>query len=99
MKKSEFDPAHAATHGYTRGDWDAIDSPELTEEELAGFRPFGEVFPDLAASIKRKAGRPKVESPKVAVTLRLDQQVIERYQAIGPDWRARMAEALDKAKF
>jgi uncharacterized protein (DUF4415 family) len=98
MKKTEFDPVHAAAHGYTREDWDAVDSPELTAEELAGFRPFAEAFPDLAASIKRKAGRPKLESPKAAVTLRLDPATVERFKATGPDWRAKMAAALDRAK-
>lgn len=39
--------------GYTKQDWDAVDSPEATDEELATARPFDEAFPDLAASIRK----------------------------------------------
>lgn len=40
--------------GYTKKDWDAVQSPELTDEQIAKAKPFAEVFPDLAASIRRK---------------------------------------------
>jgi uncharacterized protein (DUF4415 family) len=76
------------------------DNPELTGEEMARMRPFREVFPDLAASIDReiaKRGRPKVEKPKEAVTLRLDPEVIAKFKATGKNWRANMNEALRKA--
>ena len=46
--------------GYTQHDWDEVsDSPEATDEELAQARPFAEVFPDLAASIRRGRGPQK----------------------------------------
>ena len=68
-----------------------------TEEELKEMRPFREVFPDLAASIDRKLGRPKAENPKKAISLRLDAEVIERFKATGDGWQSRMNEALRKA--
>lgn len=85
--------------GYTRADWDDVDdNPELTDAELKELRPFREVFPDLAASIDRKlAGRPKAESPKKAISIRLDQEVIDRFKASGEGWQSRMNEALRKA--
>ena len=84
--------------GYTRADWDEVsDNPEMTEEELEELRPFREVFPELAASIDRKLGRPKVETPKKAISLRLDQEVIDRFKATGDGWQSRMNEALRKA--
>lgn len=92
----EFQPGR----GYTREDWDAVDSPPLTEEELASMRPFREVFPELAEKIEKEIaarGRPRVEAPKVAVTLRLDPDVLEKYKAGGKDWRATMAVELRKA--
>ncbi|WP_165019778.1 hypothetical protein [Rhodobacter sp. SGA-6-6] len=55
MKK--FDPEHAARHGYTREDWEAVDSPKLTDEELAQARPFAEVFPTLAEKIRKATQR------------------------------------------
>lgn len=74
------------------------DNPELTEEELAQMRPFKEVFPDLYESIQRSRGRPPVEKPREAVTLRVDPDTLERFKASGKDWRARMARVLDAAK-
>lgn len=73
------------------------DNPEMTEEELKELRPFREVFPELAASIDRKLGRPKAETPKKAISLSLDQEVIDRFKATGDGWQSRMNEALRKA--
>lgn len=73
------------------------DSPELTDEQIAKAKPFAEVFPDLAKSIKRSRGRPPVKNPKQAVTLRVDPGTLARFKAKGKDWRAKMADALDKA--
>lgn len=70
----------------------------LSSGEIAGAKPFAEVLPDLAESIKRSRGRPKVENPKEAVTLRLSPGTVERFKAAGNDWRARMAETLERAK-
>ena len=74
------------------------DDEELTDEQLAQARPFAEVFPELAESIRRSVGRPKLENAKQPVTLRLSPQTLEKFESLGPDWRARMAEVLDKAK-
>jgi uncharacterized protein (DUF4415 family) len=74
------------------------DDEEITDEQLTQARPFAEVFPELAASIKRSVGRPKLDNAKEAVTLRLSPGTLHKFEALGPDWRARMAEVLDKAK-
>lgn len=84
--------------GYTKADWDAVDSPPLSKEELARGRPFREALPELYESIQRSRGRPPVDKPKEAVTLRLDPDTLARFKATGKDWRARMAKALDRAK-
>lgn len=73
------------------------DAPEATDEQIARAKPFAEAFPDLAESIKRSRGRPRIESPKEAVTLRIDPNTVARFKAGGQDWRAKMAEILDKA--
>ncbi|MDH4412902.1 MAG: BrnA antitoxin family protein [Rhizobium sp.] len=84
--------------GYSRADWDEVDdNPEMTEAEIAELRPFREVFPDLAAAIDRKLGRPKAEMTKKAISLRLDAEVIDRFKAGGEGWQSRMNEALRKA--
>jgi uncharacterized protein (DUF4415 family) len=71
---------------------------EPTDEQLAQARPFAEVFPELMASIHRARGRPPVPDPRAAATLRLDPATLARFKATGKDWRARMAEVLDKAE-
>ena len=93
----EFDPKHAAKHGYTREDWDAVDSPELTDADLARAKPFAQAFPALAEKMRKNlGGRPKSESTKIAVSLRLDPDVVAAFKAKGPGWQSRMNEALRK---
>lgn len=73
------------------------DSPEATDEQLAQARPFAEVFPEWAAEIAaRTAGRPKLDQPKKAVSLRLDQDVVDGFKAKGPGWQSRINAALRK---
>jgi uncharacterized protein (DUF4415 family) len=86
--------------GYTKADIKAVsDNPEWTKEDFARARPFSEVFPELHAGIKRSRGRPKLDNPKEAVTLRLSPDVVEKYKAAaGDEWRTRMATTLKKAK-
>lgn len=90
---TEFQPGR----GYTKEDWDAVDSPELTDEELRQARPFREAMPELYESLQRARGRPRIDNPKEAVTLRVDPDTVAKFKAKGADWRAKMAEALDKA--
>ncbi len=89
----EFTPGK----GFTKADWDAVDSPEATDEQLAQARPFADVFPDLAESIRRARGRPALDNPKKQVTLRLDSDVIARFRAGGPGWQSRINDILRKA--
>ena len=74
------------------------DDWESTDEELAQMRPFAEVFPELAESIRRARGRPKLEHPKRAVTLRLDPDVIDKFKATGKGWQSRINDVLRRAK-
>lgn len=45
----------------------------------------------------RKGGRPKLASPKQAVSLRLDAEVLEHFRRTGPGWQSRINAALRKA--
>jgi len=74
------------------------DAPEATDEQLAQAKPFTEAFPALAEAMRKNTGgRPKAENPKVAVSLRLDQDVVARFKASGPGWQTRMNDALRDA--
>ena len=89
----EFTPGR----GYTKEDWDAVDSPALTDEELRQMRPFREVFPELAAKIDEtlKPTRGAQKAPtKEMISLRVDREVLAAYRASGPGWQARMNDAL-----
>ncbi|ATQ55958.1 BrnA antitoxin family protein [Paracoccus yeei] len=75
------------------------DAPEATDEQLAQARPFTEAFPALADAMRKNAGgRPKSANPKVAVSLRLDQDVVARFKASGPGWQSRINAVLREAK-
>lgn len=92
---TKFEPGR----GYSKTDWRAVsDNPALTDAQIVRAKPFTEAFPDLAESIRRARGRPRVEAPKQAVTLRLAPTTLAKFQASGENWRAKMAQALDKAK-
>lgn len=69
------------------------DNPPLTDEQLKRLRPISKETLDF---INRARGRPPSESPKKAVSLRLDRDVIEHYKKGGPGWQSRMNAALRK---
>lgn len=93
----QFQPGH----GYSKEDWDAIDSPPLTDEELARMRPAKEVLPPeffkAMEEHRRSRGRPMTEHPKKQITLRLDADVVEKFRKSGKGWQGRMNAALRKA--
>ena|ERR1700677_4382492 len=94
-RSKEFVP----DQGYTREDWDAVNSPELTDEEIASLRPAREVLPPelFEALTKRKPGqRPQKAPTKAFISLRIDQDVLERFKADGPGWQSRINDALRK---
>ncbi|RVH79525.1 hypothetical protein CN204_27625 [Sinorhizobium meliloti] len=96
-KSKTFEPGH----GYTKEEWDAVDFPELTDEELTNMRPARDVLPPeffkAMEEHRRSRGRPSLEHPKKQVTLRLDEDVIAKFRAGGKGWQCRMNEALRKA--
>jgi uncharacterized protein (DUF4415 family) len=75
-------------------DWDAVDSPELTDEMLKRMRPASEVVPDLVEAYRRSRGRPPKAVTKIATTLRLDADIVESFRGTGRGWQTRMNEAL-----
>lgn len=63
--------------------------PEITDEWISGA--------DLYVGEKLiRRGRPKLESPKQLLSLRLSPEVIARWRSSGPGWQTRMASALEK---
>jgi uncharacterized protein (DUF4415 family) len=69
---------------------DPDDAPELTDEWFET----ADVY-DGAKLIVR--GRPKSDTPKKAISLRVDADVLEKFKEAGRGWQGRMNEALRKA--
>jgi len=87
-------PSAKKRAGYSQKDLrDVSDSPELTKADFARAKPFVEVFPDLAASIRKGRGPNKAPTKKL-VSLRLSPEVIEHFKATGDGWQSRIDETL-----
>jgi uncharacterized protein (DUF4415 family) len=83
--------------GYTAKDLRAVSyNPKWTKEDFAKAKPFAEIFPELAASIRRGRGPNKAPTKKL-VSLRLSPDVLEHYRSKGPGWQTRIDETLRKA--
>lgn len=76
------DLAKVAAHVIQPEEYDEL--PEPTDDMLA----LGRV---------NKGGRPRLENPKKLISIRLPEDVIQRWRATGPGWQTRMAEKLVRA--
>lgn len=84
-----------APPGISQEEWDDVDSPEMTDADLAELRPASEMPEKVFALLpKRGRGRPKSGNAKVNVTLRLDPRLVDAYKATGSGWQTRMQEVL-----
>lgn len=98
MKKKKIDLAD-----YDDKPIDDPDNPELTAEDFRHMRPLRE-FPELHGAIMeamenlraKKRGRPKLEHPKIQVTLRLDADVVNSFRDEGRGWQGRINEELKR---
>lgn len=78
--------------------YDDDDGPELTAEIMATAQRGRDVLPEeVLAQFRRGRGRPKTDTGKVPVSLRLDPDVVEAWKATGIGWQTRINEALRKA--
>ena len=57
--------------------------PEITDEMLA-------------RATVNKGGRPRLVETKKLISLRLPEEVIQRWRATGPGWQTRMADRLKR---
>ncbi|MGO8955477.1 MAG: BrnA antitoxin family protein [Rhodomicrobium sp.] len=95
MPKQKKKPDHIAQE-----DWDAVDSPPLTETMLRNMRPTRErMAPELFEKLVRAYDERQAAEAKEReeVTLSLDRGVVEHFKAGGGDWRGRMSAALRQA--
>ena len=77
----------AKVGAYQLGDRDYAEIPELDDAWFAKA---------VIHEGGKPRGRPKVASPRRAVSLRLSQRVIESFRAGGPGWQTRVNAALEE---
>lgn len=77
------------------------DAPELSNEELAEFRPAKDVLSKIVGQenadvLMKRRGRPMLpeNARKVSVSIRYDPEVIEAFKSTGDGWQTRMNNAL-----
>lgn len=63
----------------------------MTPEMIRRLRPVSRETLDI---VERSRGRPPLDTPKQAVSLRLDQDVIAHFKKSGPGWQSRINAAL-----
>lgn len=82
----------------TRENWDAVDSPPLTGEQLARMRPASETHPEIVERYRRTRG-PQKAPRKVVTTIRLDADVVDYFKAQGRGWQTRINAKLRELIF
>ncbi|MDP1652156.1 MAG: BrnA antitoxin family protein [Rhodocyclaceae bacterium] len=79
---------------------DPDDAPELTDEDFArgtwqiGDKVVSREEAQTAARELIRRGRPPLTSPKLALTVRYDADVVAAFKATGRGWQTRMNAAL-----
>jgi uncharacterized protein (DUF4415 family) len=69
-----------------------LDAPELTDAQITSAKPFAELFPDLAATIRRRGAQ---KSPvKTRTSIRLSPEVVDHFRAGGIGWQTRIDQVL-----
>lgn len=74
--------------------WDAVNSPELTDETLGKLRPARDALPPALFNKLARHRGPQKAPTKEAVSLRLDRDVLDYFRAQGQGWQTKINEAL-----
>ena len=72
------------------------DNPEWTEADFAAAKAGDAIPAHILAAFPKTRGRPK-GSTKQLVSLRIDNDILDRFRATGPGWQSRINEALRNA--
>ena len=79
-----------------KSDLDRVDAHKVQPDE---YEELPELTDDMLARAKvNKGGRPLSPNPRKLISLRLPEDVIERWKATGPGWQTRMADRLSKVR-
>ena len=81
-------------------EWEAVESPELTQEWFKSARAASEIDPELVAAsehgrLKYRGQRGPQKAPtKERISIRLSQDVLKYFRGKGDGWQARVDRAL-----
>lgn len=79
-------------------DLDRVDTHVITPEEYKEIPEWTEEMFERADYYEGdklvRRGRPRSEHPKVAISIRLSEDVLARFKAFGPGWQSRIDAAL-----
>lgn len=71
-------------------EWMARDFAHATRH--IGGKPVSKA--EFRAAVVKAIGRPRLDAPKKAVSLRLDPDVVGYYRSLGPGWQTRINDVL-----
>ena len=71
-------------------DWDAVDSPPISDEMLTRMRPVKETHPKIPPRVRG----PQKSPIKVPVSIRLNPEVVAYFKSQGKGWQTRINEVL-----
>jgi uncharacterized protein (DUF4415 family) len=71
-------------------DWDAVDSPEVSDELLARMKPVKENHPEIPARVRGLQKAPLKEP----VSIRLNRDVVKYFKAQGKGWQTKINDVL-----
>ncbi len=72
-----------------------FESPEWSEKDFQAAKPASEIE-GLQPLLKTKRGRPKIERPKEAISIRLSAEILDYFKSTGKGWQSRINEALQE---
>jgi uncharacterized protein (DUF4415 family) len=79
---------------YLGTDLEKLDAHRVQDKEYAELPELNEDM--MARGRVNKGGRPRSQNPKQLITIRLPEDVIQRWRATGPGWQTRMAQKLSQ---
>ena len=71
-------------------DWEAVESPPLSNKILSRMQPVRKVHPNMPARVRG----PQKKSTKKQLTIRLSQEVVEYFKLEGKGWQTKINEVL-----
>lgn len=73
------------------------EAPEISAVQFAGMRRMKDITPGMVTAIKAARGRPRVESPKVVVSVRLSASGKQAWDRLSTKERSKLVTAMERA--